>query len=62
MVPASAKAGRRDYFRAGVRSRTAFWALFAGIGASVVLAAARHDARIAVVGTLATVIAVVGLA
>jgi hypothetical protein len=61
VTPASAKAGRGDYFRAGLRSRTAFWALFAGIGASVVLAAARHDARIAVVGTLATVIAVVGL-
>ena len=62
MVPASPKAGRSAHFRAGIRSRTAFWTLFAGIGGSVVLAAARHDARIAAVGALATVALVVVVA
>jgi len=54
-VPASPKADRSAYLHAGLRSRTAFWALFAGIGGSVLLAAAWHDARVAVGGPLVTV-------
>jgi hypothetical protein len=62
VLPASAKAQRGAYLNAGLRSRTAFWALFAGIGGSVLLAAARHDARIAVIGAIATVALVLVIA
>lgn len=62
MLPASAKAQRGACLKAGLRTRTAFWALFAGIGGSVLLAAARHDVRIAAVGVLGTVALVVVIA
>jgi hypothetical protein len=58
----SARAGRRAYFRSALRGRTAFWALFAGTGGSVVLAAAWHDARVALIGPLATVLVVLVMA
>jgi hypothetical protein len=55
-VPASPSAGRRTYLRTALRGRAAFWALFAGIGGSIVLAAALHDPRVAVAGPLATAV------
>jgi hypothetical protein len=61
-VPASPKAGRQAHFRANLRGRFAFWALFIGIGASVLAGAARHSAQIAAIGAVATVAAVVYLA
>jgi hypothetical protein len=57
-APSSPRAGRRAYFHGALRGRTAFWTLFAGIGASVLLAAMWHDPRVAVIGPLATVAAV----
>lgn len=58
-APSSPRAGRRAYFHGALRGRTTFWALFAGIGGSVLLAAMWHDPRVAVIGPLATVAAVV---
>src|SRR5437763_9142189 len=61
-VPASPKPGRSALFRAGLLSRTAFWALFVGVGGALVLAAAMHDWRVLAVGSLATVALVVFVA
>ena len=61
-VPASPKSGRRVYFQAGLRSRAAFWTVFAGVGGSVLLAAAWHDARMALAGPLVTVVLVLVVA
>ncbi|HEY2601183.1 MAG TPA: hypothetical protein VGI67_06470 [Thermoleophilaceae bacterium] len=61
-VPASPSAGRRAYFNAAVRGRGAFWALFAGIGGSVLLAADWHDARVAAIGALVSVALVLAFA
>lgn len=55
---ASVKAGTRKHLDAALRSRAAFWALFAGVGGSVVLAAAWHDARVVAIGPLATIVVV----
>jgi hypothetical protein len=61
-VPASPKPGRSALFRAGLRSRTAFWFLFAGVGGALVLAAALHDWRVPAVGSVGTVALVVFVA
>src|SRR3954463_12629150 len=61
-APSSPRAGRRAYFRAALSGRNAFWALFAGIGGSVLLAAMWHDARVAAIGPLVPIAAVIALA
>lgn len=44
------KQRRAAYLRANVRSRGAFWVMFAAVGASVMVAGALHDVRIVLAG------------
>jgi hypothetical protein len=52
-------ARRGDYFRANLRSRTAFWVLFCGISGALVAAAALHEWRVAAAGPPLVVLLVV---
>jgi hypothetical protein len=54
--------GQGELFRSHLRSRTAFWALFAGVGAAFLLGAWKRDPLIMAAGPAAVVVGVIGVA
>jgi hypothetical protein len=54
--------GRRELFRSYLRSRTAFWALFAGVAATFLYGAWKRDPLIMAAGPAAVVLGVTGIA
>jgi hypothetical protein len=57
-----ADAGQRELFRSYLRSRTAFWALFAGVAATFLYGAWKRDPLIMAAGPAAVALGVTGVA
>ncbi|HEV3377391.1 MAG TPA: hypothetical protein VG126_08940 [Thermoleophilaceae bacterium] len=62
LAPIHADHGQGDLFRANLRSRTAFWALFLGAAGTFLFGAWKRDPLIMAVGPAAVVLGVTGIA
>src|ERR687895_147019 len=62
LVPIHADHGQGELFRSYLRSRTAFWAFFAGVAASFLYGAWKRDPLIMAAGPAAVALGVTGIA